>query len=467
MKFSQRLLQALGANRPRTYSGYVDGVFGCELQGWAVGTSESDPADVEVTVNDVHKYYLKAADFRGDLREHGIRGGNAGFSWTIPWKFFDGEDHHLSVRNCSSVFSLGNAKHTFRFERPTASPRESIKEIRFPSGTWRDLEDKAKQSRKAAVVASFSKSPEFLRTQHRLFMDLRNHGYTVIVCHADGADKPARDRRFPEQVDCVIYRTNSGYDFGSWALGIELLSDALDDLDELLLVNDSMFGTLHPVIGMLDRLNSPFQCVTDSYEKEYHAQSYLIRFKRDAIRDRTLRNFFLNYGHYDDKSTVIAKGELGLSGAMLSAGFELDALFPYDRVASAYLDEMASTIGLLKDAYERLGLIGHSNIEGRFSRLNTIAEMLLDGVPMNPTHFFWRILISNFGFSMIKRELLLTNPAQVPDLILAQLSPVLQDIVDKEDVREYSVRENAAPSVWARSALRNDGTVNSDRKFIE
>ena len=46
--------------------------------------------------------------------------------------------------------------------------------------------------------------------------------------------------------------------------------------------------------------------------------------------------------------------------------------------------------------------------------LDRIAGVLCSGQPVNPTHFFWDVLITDYKFPFIKRELLFHNPAQIP-----------------------------------------------------
>jgi hypothetical protein len=46
--------------------------------------------------------------------------------------------------------------------------------------------------------------------------------------------------------------------------------------------------------------------------------------------------------------------------------------------------------------------------------LEALARQISQGIPLNPTHSFWDVMIVEFGCPFIKRDLLKRNPARIP-----------------------------------------------------
>jgi hypothetical protein len=55
-----------------------------------------------------------------------------------------------------------------------------------------------------------------------------------------------------------------------------------------------------------------------------------------------------------------------------------------------------------------------------------MTESVVNGVPLNPTHFFWDVLVDELKHPFVKRELVTKNPAAVPSYF--RLSDVLEGL---------------------------------------
>jgi hypothetical protein len=197
----------------------------------------------------------------------------------------------------------------------------------------------------------------------------------------------------------------------------------LKHVDELVLINDSVVGPmtdLRAVFSQLQKSNADIVGLTDSFEKEYHLQSYFLRFDRDLANSPELASFFAGYSFSSDKDKVIEQGELGLSRKFKSSGCRLQAIFPYEEVAGRWLKNvprLTAEIDRLPDAAPR----GDSNRSSAacykqklHQTLNDILDRVINGEPLNPTHFFWDTLIEDFAHPFLKRELISKNPGAIP-----------------------------------------------------
>nr|WP_225443618.1 rhamnan synthesis F family protein [Lolliginicoccus lacisalsi] len=262
-------------------------------------------------------------------------------------------------------------------------------------------------------------------------------GFAVILVNASDRQDESRTCAEVDDLDCLIGRPNEGYDFGSWATGILHCADVLHDLDELILVNDSAFGRIAPLEPRLSACTAPFVCLTDSYQVSHHGQSYFLRFGREPLESGAVLDFFERYPFTNKKRDVIRNGEIGLSTAMLDGGFGIHALFPYEQASAQWIEHAPKTVGLIKETYRELGLYGSKTMNRRLDVLAEQVESVLRNVPANPSHLFWRTLISESGFPFIKRELLLKNPIGVADLFPMMTTRYVEAIGAENQVVEY------------------------------
>jgi hypothetical protein len=175
----------------------------------------------------------------------------------------------------------------------------------------------------------------------------------------------------------VHIRRNAGRDFGSWQFGLRRLTN-LENLDWLLLANDSVFGPLFDlgdIAKKMEHSGADFWGITDSYQKQWHLQSYFICFKGDIVRSGTFRGIFAKDFAALTKRQLIDLGEIELSQALLGTGYAGAAYCPYEALDEGRYD---------------------------FSR--------------NPTHHFWDKLVAEARCPFLKIELLRENPLQVPDV---------------------------------------------------
>jgi lipopolysaccharide biosynthesis protein len=174
----------------------------------------------------------------------------------------------------------------------------------------------------------------------------------------------------------IIIRRNVGYDFGAWREALEYLGLPNPGTEILALANDSVYGPIRPLSETLERIRldeAPVWGLTESWDIDYHLQSYFLVFGRVALTSRAWRQFWVRVRPAPSKYWLIRHYEVGLTQAMLRAGLVCKAVWPYEIGESA------------ADKHRRL---------------------------FNPTAHFWRELLTA-GFPFIKRELLHHNPARV------------------------------------------------------
>lgn len=199
----------------------------------------------------------------------------------------------------------------------------------------------------------------------------------------------------------VVRRHNRGYDFGAWRDAIMALTDT-DDMETLLLANDSVYGPFGPldqVTGRMTADQGDFWALTDSWQRRFHLQSYFMLVHRRALQSEAWRRFWADFRHSANKEFVVRRYEIGLTQVMLRGGLRCRALFAYDLMARE-----------VTAAAQR----NPTFVDSLF--LKRVSDAMAAGVPINVTHFLWDYMIRRHGFPFIKRDLLMYNGQSVPQV---------------------------------------------------
>lgn len=116
------------------------------------------------------------------------------------------------------------------------------------------------------------------------------------------------------------------YDFGSWGMLIDRLGwDQLSSCDELLIVNDSIYGPMFDISDVLmemDRSDCDFWGITANSQISYHIQSYFMGFKKNVLHSNIFREFWTQIGVFEDHLDFVKKHEIRLSSLLIDAGFK-------------------------------------------------------------------------------------------------------------------------------------------------
>lgn len=195
-------------------------------------------------------------------------------------------------------------------------------------------------------------------------------GYPSILVRASDDQAPLQWPSAPPASTIVIRKPNIGYDFGSWAVGLDRFR-SLAKRRHLILVNDSMTGPFAPLDDMVTSFETSAADVwgaTSTRQFVPHLQSYLLGFRDGVLADPAVHQFWRAVHHLEDKSRIIGDYELGLSHLLRAEGLTTRAWYASERVVSP---------------------------------------------TENPVITGWRRLVE-LGFPFVKREIL-QNPAVVPD----------------------------------------------------
>lgn len=405
-------------------SGRVDEVREGRVLGWAENTKDNqNSVELEFIIDKFVVGSTVADAFREDLLAAGIRDGKASFIFEIPYFFYDGVEHSLIVRDILTKQVLSSRVDRFHLDERNFPSLENKRDWIYNSIITNicyereDLDSAIKSTRKLAIYTTYHDHDRFLSFHRRTIEALSLAGFTVLVVHASRTFSPRLAEIQNRQV-FLMGKKNLGYDFGSWCVGFFGTSNLLHKIDEIIFVNDSVFGPMFDLPELMERIRAlkvDFAGLTDSYEHHHHIQSYFFWFGTNVIRSIAFARFFGEYPFPPDKKSVIGQGELSLTKVLFSAGFDYSVCFPYETLVDKWFQQLPRVRREIRqlEGYTKLQ-IGRGPAHTLMESLDRIVGVLCSGQPVNPTHFFWDVLIKDYKFPFIKREFLFHNPAQVP-----------------------------------------------------
>ena len=241
---------------------------------------------------------------------------------------------------------------------------------------------------------------------------LAEAGVSVVFVTNSGFLRPDATERLKAVCAGIIVRANVGYDFGAWREGFERLDLPRADTQMVIMANDSVYGPLWPVDGMLATMDFSRADVwgcTESWQSRYHLQSYFMAFSPAVVASLAWRNFWDGVRPTWSKNWLIRLYEIGLTQTLLRAGFKCRAVWPYPAL-TANIDPELLTDG--KDTEQNLN---DPLVQVRRSHAHRVRGAVVERTPLNPTSDLWRQLLAA-RCPFIKRELLRDNPTFVLDV---------------------------------------------------
>lgn len=245
--------------------------------------------------------------------------------------------------------------------------------------------------------------------------DFKANDREIVFVTNSGRLRPEALAALQELCAIVLIRRNVGYDFGAWADALDYLGLPLDNTQEVILANDSVFGPLLPLKETLQRLDytqADIWGLTESWQQRYHLQSFFLAFGPHALRAPGFSAFWRRVRPVPLKSYIVKEYEVGVTQSMIKSGLRCTALWPYEQLTAMagealtnFLEEDASSEEEQEDPVQKM----------RLTQLLRIRIDMARRAPMNPTSDLWRQLLQA-GFPFIKRELLRENPTRVNDI---------------------------------------------------
>ena len=182
----------------------------------------------------------------------------------------------------------------------------------------------------------------------------------------------------------AVLRANFGYDFGSWKTAYDLYQEMTENYKAIIFANDSVYGPfsdLKPLISRVIDSELDIWSLTDSYERNYHYQSYFWGVGSNLARSAFFKEFWeKRFSYTSDRDKAIRLYELTLENWFVQErGMNGGVLYPLENL----VEGQGGTLPLTR---------------------------------VNPMHHYGFLLLREFDFPFVKRELILSNLKGVRDV---------------------------------------------------
>ena len=201
------------------------------------------------------------------------------------------------------------------------------------------VSSKGKRVKRLAVFVHYSDGQKVSGADLYLLGELKKCADIVFVANGGlGQESLGTVSRLASK---VITRENAGYDFGAWRDA--LAETRLTGYDELVLLNNSVYGPMYSFQEIFDRMDSnpaDFWGMsefpeTDNPRREEakwlpngviprHIQSYFLVFRQRVFSSETFWEFWRNVKDETSLPAVVANYETRFSGRLEKAGFKSD-----------------------------------------------------------------------------------------------------------------------------------------------
>lgn len=249
----------------------------------------------------------------------------------------------------------------------------------------------------AFVIAHYHEKGVVAKDTINLITAMQEYSSQIIFVSTNLTDEFALEI---SKIAEVIVRQNTGYDFYSYKLGIEMLGD-LRGFKKITLLNSS-FVCINPK-SLLSQMMTPVgECrlmgITKSFEISEHIQSYWVGFEGSKlIQSSEFKAWWNNLQPLDERQDNINKYEIGMSSYFARKGYPLHQALTLTKQNLFVIFCRAVTSGYFQPQIED----GGANI---LINLESVKAL-------NPTIFAWDFIAERLG--VIKIELLKKNYAKL------------------------------------------------------
>ena len=188
-----------------------------------------------------------------------------------------------------------------------------------------------------------------------------------------------------------------------------------DQIQELLLVNDSVLGPIRPWSRCSSGCGAPrgFGASSTATRTALICRRFSFSLAVAPAIDAAFA-FFEELILSTDKEIVVAHGELAFSSAIARRGAPVWALYGLRSVENAALADARSRLETVL-TLGAPGLIDYvcRHPDASTDDLNLRIRNAMAATPLNPTHQFGEVLVRKFDFPFLKSELLNVNPANM------------------------------------------------------
>ena len=229
------------------------------------------------------------------------------------------------------LFSQNLHPHSNRFQPKDPAPHSHGPVKPQHISHWKQRGWQADNNRPLIVMAHFDQSNRLRPDLLNLLESYAQFGDVVLVSASPGLRWHWKTmQKLKQCCRAILIRRNEGYDFGSWMTALHWLEKDLNNINQLILTNDSFWGPITPLDDLFQRLKTSDAAViglTDDQMYTPHLQSAFLAFQKSVIQSTVFKNFWNQIECWPRKRDLIKKYEVGLPVLLQKSGFKTESLY--------------------------------------------------------------------------------------------------------------------------------------------
>lgn len=217
--------------------------------------------------------------------------------------------------------------------RRRIGPRRSSEVRQWVRGAAIEAGEIPLEAEKVAIFAHYSTGNVVSRSAAAYVDALERAGYRTVVISTGTSEQPLQWPGVGVPATAIVRRGNEGYDFGSWAVGLEILREHGIDSARTILTNDSMAGPFAAsdiIFDSFERSGVEVWGITNSFQMMPHIQSYFLGFAPSVLAEPVWRRFFNSIRQQPEKMDYVYAYEFGVTRIVRRYGFSWDVLLRPD-----------------------------------------------------------------------------------------------------------------------------------------
>lgn len=269
---------------------------------------------------------------------------------------------------------------------------------------------------KCRVLLLYAKNCEFSEFDLDLASNIFDKfgGHKTIIVNCDCV-KTFDSHRLKPNIDYLIVKPNWGYDFDGYAEVIKRFSKS--EFETLTFVNNSVVVTSNDDSWIIKMEESSIKSggasgLIQSISPLVHFQSFAFTLSRKSLNPQLIK-WFSKVTPLRRKQAIVRFYELGLAKQIRKLKIACSYESGFEKIRKKNLEDWEMLLGIYFDSVKYRVI---------FARTSA-------GLGVNPTHHHWRFILDQ-GIPLIKRELIVSNPEEIPDVydFLLQKYPKILDL---------------------------------------
>ena len=242
-----------------------------------------------------------------------------------------------------------------------------------------------------------------------------------------------------KECDLILVRKNFGMDFAAYKDSI--LQTNLEELDKLIILNDSLFyfqkGLTNIFEQLLDKNYDVVALTENLHVRKWHLQSFLLSFNKNVFLNKNFTEYWKQYKALNNRKHVVTEGEILFSQKVLKPYYRnTKIIYSLDTIIESIKNNKIKNPDIL------FNLLPNSSLETEYIPKNNTSALLNIHEKGNITHTGAFILPHFYKGTVIKKDIVYKKSFSLHEALEGFISLGVDENEYKTAYQDLKVRGN-------------------------